>query len=115
MVTATDWDEIVDFIICGSGGGSMATALYLKSIGRQPLILEKTDKFGGSTSMSGGVLWVPNNHLLARDGVVDSHEAGRTYMDATVGDDAGPASSPERKEAYLRNGPIMMRWLKSRG
>ena len=65
-------DETVDFIICGSGGGSMAAALYLKSIGKTPLILEKTDKLGGSTAMSGGVLWVPNNHLLARDGVEDS-------------------------------------------
>ena len=93
-MNANAFDEIADFVIIGSGGGSMAAALYLKSIGKTPLILEKTDKFGGSTAMSGGVLWVPNNHLLARDGVKDSHEAGRTYMDATVGNDGGPAASP---------------------
>lgn len=111
----TAFDELADFVIVGSGGGSMAAALYLDSIGKRPLILEKTDKFGGSTAMSGGVLWVPNNHLLARDGIADSHEAGRRYMDATVGNDAGPGASPERKEAYLRNGPIMMKWLEDRG
>jgi len=41
------WDETADFVIVGSGGGSMAAALYLKSIGKTPLILEKTDKLGG--------------------------------------------------------------------
>jgi len=109
------FDEVADFVIVGSGGGSMAAALYLNSIGRKPLILEKTDKFGGSTAMSGGILWVPNNHLLARDGIEDSHEAGRVYMDATVGNDAGPGATPERKEAYLRNGPIMVKWLEEQG
>ena len=109
------FDEIADFVIIGSGGGSMASALYLKSIGKAPLILEKTDKFGGSTAMSGGVLWVPNNHLLAAKGIADSHEAGRRYMDATIGDDAGPGSTSERKEAYLRNGPVMLKWLEQHG
>jgi 3-oxosteroid 1-dehydrogenase len=112
---AVRFDEVADFVIVGSGGGSMAAALYLNSIGKRPLILEKTDKFGGSTAMSGGVLWVPNNHLLARDGIVDSHEAGRTYMDATVGNDAGPGATPARKEAYLRNGPILLKWLEEHG
>ncbi|MEI4507422.1 FAD-binding protein [Sphingopyxis sp. CCNWLW253] len=109
------FDEIADFVIVGSGGGSMAAALYLDSIGKKALILEKTDKFGGSTAMSGGVLWVPNNHLLARDGIEDSHEAARTYMDATVGDDGGPGATPARKEAYLREGPRLVKWLEDRG
>lgn len=112
---AASFDETVDFLIVGSGGGSMVAALYLKSIGKTPLILEKTDKFGGSTAMSGGVLWVPNSHLLKRKGIADSHENGRRYLDATVGDDAGPGSTPERKEAYLRNGPPMLEWLEEQG
>ena len=114
MATA-GYDETVDFIIVGSGGGSMPAAMYLKSIGKTPLILEKTDRFGGSTAMSGGVLWVPNSHLLKRKGIPDSHENGRLYMDATIGDDAGPGSTAERKEAYLRNGPLMLEWLEQQG
>lgn len=111
----SQFDEVADFVIVGSGGGSMAAALYLNSIGKRPLILEKTDKFGGSTAMSGGVLWVPNNHILARKGIKDSHEMARAYMDATVGDDGGPGATPERKEAYLRNGPLMLQWLEEQG
>lgn len=110
-----EWDAIADFVICGSGGGSMAAGLYLNAIGKKPLILEKTDKFGGSTAMSGGVLWIPNHHLQAGAGVADSLEAGKTYMDATVGFDAGPGASEARKLAYLRNGPPMVKWLEDQG
>lgn len=109
------WDETVDFLIIGSGGGSMAAGLYLKSVGKQPLILEKTDKIGGSTAMSGGLLWIPNNPLQARFGVRDSEDAGRRYLNAVVGDDAGPGSTPERKEAFLKAGPQMVTFLESQG
>lgn len=109
-----NWDDYADFIVVGSGGGAMAAGLYLKSIGKDPLILEKTDKIGGSTAMSGGVLWIPNNPLLAREGLTDSEEAGRRYLDAAVGD-AGPSSSPERRSAYLREGPKMISFLEDQG
>jgi 3-oxosteroid 1-dehydrogenase len=109
------FDETYDFVIVGSGGGSMAAALYLRSIGKKPVILEKTDKIGGSTAMSGGVLWIPANPLMAREGVPDTLEAGRRYMDATIGMDAGPAASPARKDAYLRAGPQMVSFLERMG
>ncbi len=109
------WDEAVDFLIIGSGGGSMAAGLYLKDIGKQPLILEKTDKIGGSTAMSGGVLWIPNNPLQKRFGVEDSEDASRRYLNAAVGNDAGPGSTPQRKEAFLKAGPQMITFLESQG
>jgi len=112
---ALGWDETVDFVIVGSGGGSMPAGLYLKSIGKTPLILEKTDKLGGSTAMSGGLLWIPNNPLQKREGVVDSEDASRRYLQAAVGDDAGPGSTPARKEAFLQAGPRMVAWLEERG
>jgi 3-oxosteroid 1-dehydrogenase len=110
-----DFEEILDFVIVGSGGGSMAAALYLASIGKSCVILEKTAKIGGSTAMSGGILWIPANPLMAREGVPDSMEAGRRYMDATVGMDAGPGASPARKDAFLRAGPEMVEFLEKHG
>ncbi len=112
---AIQWDETVDFLVIGSGGGSMVAALYLKDIGKQPLILEKTDKIGGSTAMSGGVLWIPNHPLQARFGVKDSEDAGRRYLNAAVGNDAGPGSTPQRKEAFLTAGPQMVTFLENQG
>lgn len=65
--------ETFDFIIVGSGGGSMCAALVVKAMEKKPLILEKTDLFGGTTAKSGGVMWIPNNRLK---GFVDAKLAG---------------------------------------
>jgi 3-oxosteroid 1-dehydrogenase len=112
---ANAWDDEADFVIIGSGGGSMAAGLFIASLGRRPLILEKTDKIGGSTAMSGGVLWIPNHPLQKASGVLDSLDAGRRYLNAAVGDDAGPGASPARKEAFLRAGPPMIEFLQDQG
>lgn len=105
------WDETHDLVIVGSGGGSMCAALVAQSLGRRPLILEKEPRVGGSTSFSGGVLWIPANPFLQAP---DSIEQGRLYLDSVIGD-VGPASSPARREAYLRTGPEMLAFLQARG
>lgn len=108
------WDESWDLVVVGSGGGAMAAGLAARELGKSVLLLEKTDKVGGSTAMSGGVLWIPNHPLQAADGVDDSYEAGMAYMHATVGE-AGPASSLERKDAFLRAGPAMVDMMMRQG
>ena len=108
------WDESADFVVIGSGGGSMCAGLVLRDLGKSVVVLEKTDKVGGSTAMSGGVLWVPNHPLQAAAGVKDSYEQGLAYLEATVGD-VGPASSPQRRDAFLRHGPEMISYLLRKG
>jgi 3-oxosteroid 1-dehydrogenase len=58
--------------------------------GLEPLVLEKQPIVGGSTGLSGGIYWLPNNPLMRADGIADSHEDGLTYLEAVVGD-VGPA------------------------
>ena len=53
--------ETFDFVIVGSGGGGLAGALAAAAAGASVVVLEKTDLIGGSTAMSGGVLWIPNS------------------------------------------------------
>jgi 3-oxosteroid 1-dehydrogenase len=108
------WNESADFVIVGSGGGSMVAALAVTDAGKTPIILEKTDKVGGSTAMSGGVFWIPNHPLQARDGIEDSEEKARTYLDASVGD-LGAATSRPRKDMFLKQGPAMVHYLESKG
>jgi len=70
--------------------------------------------FGGSTALSGGVIWLPNNPVMKRAGVQDSEEAGRLYLDAcTTG--AGIESTPARRAAYLREGPHAISFLEEHG
>ncbi|MBD5804970.1 3-oxosteroid 1-dehydrogenase [Azoarcus sp. Aa7] len=109
-----EWDACYDFVIVGSGGGSMVSALVAKDHGKSVLILEKQAKVGGSTGFSGGVLWIPANPLMAREGLPDSCERARAYFDAAV-PYSGPGSTPERREAYLRTGPEMVEYLQSKG
>ena len=109
-------DETFDFVIVGSGGGSMCAALVAKSKGLQPLILEKTDLFGGTTARSGGIMWIPNNRFMRRDGVADSTEQAMTYLDHVVGDhDDTPGATRERRLTYVTEAPQMVDFLVDQG
>jgi 3-oxosteroid 1-dehydrogenase len=55
------WDASVDFVGVGSGGGGLVAALRAAKEGLEALVLEKQDKVGGSTAISGGMVWIPNN------------------------------------------------------
>ncbi|SEB63463.1 FAD-binding protein [Rhodococcus koreensis] len=109
----TEWDHRTDFLVIGSGAGAVG-ALRANALGKSALVVEKTDLWGGSTAMSGGVIWMPNNPLMQREGVSDSHDSALDYLDSLVGD-VGPASSPERREAYLTEGNEMIYFLESEG
>ncbi|SDD60860.1 3-oxosteroid 1-dehydrogenase [Sphingomonas sp. YR710] len=110
-----DWDESADFVIIGSGGGSLCAAMAMIDAGLKPLVLEKQSRVGGSTAMSGGVLWIPANPLLARDGISDSLEQAHHYLDAVLGDAPDPGSTPARRDAYLETGPRLIEYLQAKG
>jgi 3-oxosteroid 1-dehydrogenase len=110
----TTWDDTVDVVIVGSGGGGMVAALAAADAGASVLVLEKQDRVGGSTAMSGGIVWVPNNPVMQREGVPDSYEDAMLHFEDVVGD-VGPASSSVRREAFLTAGPEMVRFLEERG
>jgi 3-oxosteroid 1-dehydrogenase len=109
-------DEVFDFVVVGSGGGSMCSGLVMRSVGKSVVILEKTDKVGGTTARSGGVMWIPNNRFMAEDGVEDSYEKSTAYLDATVGvHEDQPGATPERRSAYVTEAPRMVDFLVSQG
>jgi 3-oxosteroid 1-dehydrogenase len=109
-------DEVFDFVVVGSGGGSMCSGLVMRSVGKSVVILEKTDKVGGTTARSGGVMWIPNNRFMAEDGVEDSYEKSTAYLDATVGvHEDQPGATPERRSAYVTEAPRMIDFLVSQG
>lgn len=104
-----------DLVIVGSGAGALIGALRAKALGLSPIIVEKQDKVGGSTGLSGGVLWIPTSPVLDREGVHDSHDLAWTYLTNLVGEDGGRGSTPERWRAFLTEGPEMVRFLEDRG
>ena len=112
----TAFDEFHDFVVVGTGGGSMCAGLVMRSAGKSVLILEKTALVGGTTSRSGGVMWIPNNPFMKRDGVQDSFELASTYLDAVCGGQSdAPGASRERRRTYLTEAPAMVAFLGSQG
>ncbi|MDI3419094.1 FAD-dependent oxidoreductase [Streptomyces luteolus] len=99
------WDHTYDVVVVGSGAAGMAAAITARLRGLTALVVEKTDRYGGSTALSGGGVWIPDNLHHEAAGLGDTPEQGRAYLDATVGDRV-PA---ERKDAFLAHGPAMLR------
>ena len=112
--TGTSWDHSADLVIVGSGGGALVAAMEARRLGLDPIVLEKQPLLGGSTAMSGGVIWLPNNPLMKAEGVTDSRADGMAYLDDVVGD-AGPASSFQRRETFLTAGSEMIDLLQAKG
>lgn len=110
----TTWGSTVDFVIVGSGGGGMVAALAAADAGASALVLEKQGRVGGSTAMSGGVVWIPDNPVMRASGIRDSYEDAMAHFEDVVGD-VGPASSFERRHAFLTAGPEMVSFLQDLG
>ena len=105
--STTSWDHTVDLLIVGSGAGAMTTALCAHDRGGKALLIEKTDLYGGSSAMSGGSLWIPNNHLMAAAGVSDSPDEALTYLKTLT-----RGTIPEEKlRRYVETAPQMLKYL----
>jgi len=101
------WDASYDVVVVGSGAAGLTAGLTAKLQGMKSLVIEKTDRYGGASAISGGALWIPNNHIIKGAGVPDTHELARQYLDSTIGDRV----PEELKEAYITRGPEMLRFL----
>jgi succinate dehydrogenase/fumarate reductase flavoprotein subunit len=111
---STEFDLHTDFLVVGSGAAGMTAALTARAASLDTLVVEKTEVIGGSTAISGGLMWLPNNPLMARDGVADSVESALKYMQACIGD-VGPASSTERRRAFVEGGSEAVEFLSGQG
>ncbi|MBY0423015.1 MAG: FAD-dependent oxidoreductase [Parvularculaceae bacterium] len=112
----TAFDEVFDFAAAGSGGGALCASLVLRKAGKSVVVLEKTPLIGGATARSGGVLWIPNNPFLKRDGIADSPEKAALYLDTLCGDRAdAPGATRARRLAYIAEAPRMLDFLIGEG
>ncbi|GHF62145.1 FAD-dependent oxidoreductase [Seohaeicola zhoushanensis] len=96
-----------DAIVIGSGVSGLTTAIVAAQQGLKVLVIEKAPVFGGTTAYSGGVGWIPNNHLMHEAGLDDSREKAETYLRAVLGNHY----DPEMIDAFLDNGPRMLKHM----
>lgn len=76
------------------------------------MILEKTDKLGGTSAMSGAGVWIPANHHARAAGLQDSADEALTYLRA-----ASPqhwqAEEDSLWQAFCRTAPRMLEFLEA--
>ena len=69
-----------DVVVLGTGAAGMVAALVAHDAGAKVGLFEKADVIGGTTALSGGVCWLPCNHLAAEAGLQDSREDALAYL-----------------------------------
>jgi 3-oxosteroid 1-dehydrogenase len=110
----TSEDAVFDVVVVGAGAAGMAAALTAESQGLKAVVIEKAPHFGGSTARSGGGLWIPNNHVLARSGVADTPEKAATYLAHIVANNGGGFDDGKAgQETFLKYGPPMLELIEA--
>lgn len=105
------WDMEAEVVVLGSGGAALTAAIAAHDFGaKEVLVLEKSGMIGGTTAMSGGMLWIPNNHHQVEAGVADSDEDVVSYLDSL----APGKLDPETLAAFMESGPEMVRYFADR-
>ncbi|MEQ1650322.1 MAG: FAD-dependent oxidoreductase, partial [Hyphomicrobiaceae bacterium] len=96
-----------DVLVIGSGAGGLSTAIVAKKSGLDVIVVEKEPVFGGTTALSGGVLWIPGNPHAKAQGIVDTREAARTFLENETGNFFDGAAI----DVFLDKGPEMVAWF----
>lgn len=107
MTTGNGTAMQYDVVVMGSGAAGLTAALVAAKAGLRVCVLEKAARFGGTTAISGGGIWIPGSPQAKAAGVADSIETAREYVLGVVGNRADRGLI----DAYLAAGPAMIEWL----
>lgn len=104
-----NWDHEYDVVVVGSGNGALTAAVTANDLAKaNVLVIEKAEKVGGTSAISGGGIWIPNSHYAKAAGAKDSVEEAKTYLRTTIPEEL---VSDEMIDTYLERGPEMLQWL----
>jgi 3-oxosteroid 1-dehydrogenase len=106
-MNSTGESTTYDVIVVGSGAGAMLTAARAHDLGLSVLVVEKSDKYGGTSAVSGGAIWIPNNSQMR---IKDSHDEALTYLKAAT----KGLVAEDRLLAYLESAPQMVEYINSK-
>ena len=95
-----------DVLVIGSGAAGLSAALAARQAGAEVAIVESGPLVGGTSALSGGLVWTPGNRFQAALGIEDGPERAGEYIAGVFGRTVDHA----RWRAYLdRVAPVMAR------
>ena len=96
-----------DVIVIGAGAGGLTAAVVAAAEGLSVLLVEKSATLGGTTAVSGGMVWTPANALMRAAGQPDTLDAARDYLAQLVHGDHNAAV----REAFLTRADEAVQYL----
>ncbi len=103
-------EQRYDCVVMGSGAAGLTAALVAAEHGASVLVVEKSEKLGGTSAWSGGQIWIPNNPHMKRHGKEDSREKALTYLESMSNGLIDPAMAA----TYVDTGTEMVEFLEER-
>lgn len=101
------WDHEVDVVVLGSGGAGLTAALTAAVAGASVEVYEKASTVGGTTAVSGGIVWIPA-HNRSPDGELTPADALRYLRAQSLG-----SMDDELVETFVRTGPAMLDFIEA--
>ncbi len=98
-----------DLLVIGSGAAGWAAAVTAAKAGLDVEIIEKTAFYGGTTTSSAGVIWVPGSRQAQRAGLADTAEATLAYLRAQGGNRLDIAKA----ELYTDRAADILAWFEN--
>jgi succinate dehydrogenase/fumarate reductase flavoprotein subunit len=106
------WDTTVDVLVAGLGCAGATAAIEAARSGAETMILERASGGGGTTAMSGAVIYCGGGTALQRAcGFDDTTEDMYRYLCAST----GIAPNAEKLQRYCEDSPGHFDWLVSLG
>ena len=101
-----------DALVLGSGAAGLTAALTAAVAGLRVTVLEKTDRLGGTSAMSGAGTWIPANHHAEAAGIEDSPAEALAYIRAAA-PEGWPATDDALWARLVEASPAMLRFLEA--
>ena len=99
-----------DVVVLGSGAAALAAAVSASGHGAETIgVFEKATVIGGTSAMSGGMIWIPGNHHMKNKLLNDSREMALEYL----GSLSHGRMRTDLLEAYVDVGPTMVQWFEN--